>query len=437
MRAVDIIMKKRSGEALNDEEIRFIVEGYVRGDIPDYQVSALLMAIFFRGMTPKETAILTEAMLDSGERMDLSGIQGPFIDKHSTGGVGDKISLPLAPMVAACGIKVADDVGPCPWATRAAHSTSSNPSPAMSRPLIFQPFRKGLIEDGFAMTGQSARVVPADKKLYALRDVTGTVESIPLITASILSKKVAEGAEGIVFDVKCGSGAFMKTLEDAKALAESLVATASAMGRRVVAVLTDMSQPLGYKVGNFLEIEETLDCLEGKGPDDVMELVYHLGAWMLVLGGTARNIDEGRARCEKAIGSGAALDLFYRNILRQGGSVSEMLARRGTWRSEFFREFRADREGFIASVDALKIGLAGVHLGVGRNHTDDQVSSTAGFIFEKKRGDLVKKGELIVVAYGKDSESLDSAEALIDSAISISKTAPDSVPLILEEITAQ
>jgi len=436
MRAVDIIMKKRSGEALNDEEIRFIVEGYVRGDIPDYQVSALLMAIFFRGMTPKETAILTGAMLDSGERMDLSGIQGPFIDKHSTGGVGDKISLPLAPMVAACGIKVPMMSG------RALGHTGGTLDKLESIPgyvtaLDLPAFRKGLIEDGFAMTGQSARVVPADKKLYALRDVTGTVESIPLITASILSKKVAEGAEGIVFDVKCGSGAFMKTLEDAKALAESLVATASAMGRRVVAVLTDMSQPLGYKVGNFLEIEETLDCLEGKGPDDVMELVYHLGAWMLVLGGTARNIDEGRARCEKAIGSGAALDLFYRNILRQGGSVSEMLARRGTWRSEFSREFRADREGFIASVDALKIGLAGVHLGVGRNRTDDQVSPTAGFIFEKKRGDLVKKGELIVVAYGKDSESLDSAEALIDSAISISKTAPDSVPLILEEITAQ
>ncbi|MEN6500160.1 MAG: thymidine phosphorylase [Rectinema sp.] len=436
MRAVDIIMKKRSGEALNDEEIRFIVEGYVRGDIPDYQVSALLMAIFFRGMTPKETAILTEAMLDSGERMDLSGIQGPFIDKHSTGGVGDKISLPLAPMVAACGIKVPMMSG------RALGHTGGTLDKLESIPgyvtaLDLPAFRKGLIEDGFAMTGQSARVVPADKKLYALRDVTGTVESIPLITASILSKKVAEGAEGIVFDVKCGSGAFMKTLEDAKALAESLVATASAMGRRVVAVLTDMSQPLGYKVGNFLEIEETLDCLEGKGPDEVMELVYHLGAWMLVLGGAARNIDEGRARCEKAIGSGAALDLFYRNILRQGGSVSEMLARRGTWRSEFFREFRADREGFIASIDALKIGLAGVHLGVGRNRTDDQVSPTAGFIFEKKRGDLVKKGELIVVAYGKDSESLDSAEALIASAISISKTAPDSVPLILEEITAQ
>jgi len=436
MRAVDIIMKKRSGEALNDEEIRFIVEGYVRGDIPDYQVSALLMAIFFRGMTPGETATLTEAMLDSGDRMDLSGIPGPFVDKHSTGGVGDKISLPLAPMVAACGIKVPMMSG------RALGHTGGTLDKLESIPgyvtaLDLAAFRKGLIEDGFAMTGQTARVVPADKKLYALRDVTGTVESIPLITASILSKKVAEGAEGIVFDVKCGSGAFMKTFEDAKALAKSLVATGTAMGKRVVAVLTDMSQPLGYKVGNFLEIEETLDCLEGKGPDDVMELVYGLGAWMLVLGGAAKDVDEGRARCEEAIVSGKALDLFYRNILRQGGSVSELLARRGTWRSEFFREIRADRDGFIASVDALKIGLAGVHLGVGRNRTEDNVSPTAGFIFEKKRGAYVNKGEVIAVAYGKDCESLESAEPLAASAISISDAAPDSPPLILEEITAQ
>ncbi len=436
MRAVDIIMKKRSGEALNDEEIRFIVEGYVRGDIPDYQVSALLMAIFFRGMTPRETAMLTEAMLDSGDRMDLSGIPGPFVDKHSTGGVGDKISLPLAPMVAACGIKVPMMSG------RALGHTGGTLDKLESIPgyvtaLDLAAFRKGLIEDGFAMTGQTARVVPADKKLYALRDVTGTVESIPLITASILSKKVAEGAEGIVFDVKCGSGAFMKTFEDAKALAQSLVATGTAMGKRVVAVLTDMSQPLGYKVGNFLEIEETLDCLEGKGPDDVMELVYGLGAWMLVLGGVAKDIHEGRARCRESIASGAALDLFYRNILRQGGSVSELLARRGTWRSGFSREIRADRDGFIASIDALKIGLAGVRLGVGRNRTEDSVSPTSGFIFEKKRAAPVKRGELIAVAYGKDAESLDSATPLAVSAVSISEAAPDSPSLILEEITAQ
>lgn len=435
MRAVDILMKKRAGETLTEAEIRFIIDGYVKGEIPDYQISALLMAIFFRGMTAKETAILTETMLDSGDRMDLSGIPGPFVDKHSTGGVGDKISLPLAPMVAACGVKVPMMSG------RALGHTGGTLDKLESIPgyrtgLELSEFRKGLIEDGFAMTGQTARVVPADKKLYALRDVTATVESIPLITASILSKKVAEGADGIVFDVKCGSGAFMKTYNDAKALASSLVATGTAMGKRVVAVLTDMSQPLGYKVGNFLEIEETLDCLEGKGPQDVMELTFRLGAWMLVLGGAAETIEEGRARCEEAISSGAALERFYRNVVRQGGNVGEMLKRRGSWRSDFARELKAENDGYIESIDALDIGLAGVYLGVGRNRTEDNVSPTAGFIFEKKRGDLVKKGDRIAIAYGKDEASLDPAMALARKAVSISKEAPQPLSLVIEEITA-
>jgi pyrimidine-nucleoside phosphorylase len=435
MRAVDILMKKRAGETLTEAEIRFIIDGYVKGEIPDYQISALLMAIFFRGMTAKETAILTETMLDSGDRMDLSGIPGPFVDKHSTGGVGDKISLPLAPMVAACGVKVPMMSG------RALGHTGGTLDKLESIPgyrtgLELSEFRKGLIEDGFAMTGQTARVVPADKKLYALRDVTATVESIPLITASILSKKVAEGADGIVFDVKCGSGAFMKTYNDAKALASSLVATGTAMGKRVVAVLTDMSQPLGYKVGNFLEIEETLDCLEGKGPQDVMELTFRLGAWMLVLGGAAETIEEGRARCEEAISSGAALERFYRNVVRQGGNVGQMLERRGSWRSDFARELKAENDGYIESIDALDIGLAGVYLGVGRNRTEDNVSPTAGFIFEKKRGDLIKKGDRIAIAYGKDEASLDPAMALARKAVSISKEAPQPLSLVIEEITA-
>lgn len=435
MRAVDILMKKRAGETLTEAEIRFIIDGYVKGEIPDYQISALLMAIFFRGMTAKETAILTETMLDSGDRMDLSGIPGPFVDKHSTGGVGDKISLPLAPMVAACGVKVPMMSG------RALGHTGGTLDKLESIPgyrtgLELSEFRKGLIEDGFAMTGQTARVVPADKKLYALRDVTATVESIPLITASILSKKVAEGADGIVFDVKCGSGAFMKTYNDARALASSLVATGTAMGKRVVAVLTDMSQPLGYKVGNFLEIEETLDCLEGKGPQDVMELTFRLGAWMLVLGGAAETIEEGRARCEEAISSGAALERFYRNVVRQGGNVGQMLKRRGSWRSDFARELKAENDGYIESIDALDIGLAGVYLGVGRNRTEDNVSPTAGFIFEKKRGDLVKKGDRIAIAYGKDEASLDPAMALARKAVSISKEAPQPLSLVIEEITA-
>lgn len=393
------------------------------------------MAIFFRGMTSAETAELTNVMLNSGDRMDLSGIQGPFVDKHSTGGVGDKISLPLAPIVAACGVKVPMMSG------RALGHTGGTLDKLESIPGYFTnldlaAFRRGLREDGFAMTGQTARVVPADKKLYALRDVTGTVESIPLITASILSKKVAEGAEGLVFDVKCGSGAFMKTFSDAKALAGSLVATGRAMGKRVVAVLSDMSQPLGYKVGNFLEIEETIDSLEGKGPKDVMELTYRLGSWMLVLGGMAKDCDEGRQRCEEAIGTGKALELFYRNVARQGGKVDELRARRGSWRSEFSYVIRAEQNGCIESIDALKIGLAGVYLGVGRNRTDDPVSPTAGFVFEKKRGDRVEKGECIATAYGKDATSLESAISLASSAILVSSSASSASPLILEEITA-
>jgi len=434
MRAVDIIIKKRHGESLDEKEIRFFIEGYVKGEIPDYQVSALLMAIFFQGMSAQETAALTQAMLDSGERMDLSGIPGPFIDKHSTGGVGDKISLPLAPIVAACGVRVPMMSG------RALGHTGGTLDKLESIPgyitdLEPAEFRKGLLEEGFAMTGQTAHIVPADKKLYALRDVTGAIESIPLITASILSKKVAEGAEGIVFDVKCGSGAFMKGYDDAKALAKSLVATGKKMGKKVVAVLTNMSQPLGYKVGNFLEIEEALDCLEGKGPKDVMELTYWLGAWMLVLGGKAKDVSEGKSLCEEAIESKAALNLFYRNVVRQGGNLEEMQKKRGSWRSEYSMEIRADKDGYIASIDALKIGLAGVYLGVGRNRTEDSVSPTAGFIFDKKSGYHVSKGERIATLFGKDSQSLEAAFPLALNAISIENTAPSISSLILEEIT--
>lgn len=434
MRAVDIIIKKRHGESLDEKEIRFFIEGYVKGEIPDYQVSALLMAIFFQGMSAQETAALTQAMLDSGERMDLSGIPGPFIDKHSIGGVGDKISLPLAPIVAACGVRVPMMSG------RALGHTGGTLDKLESIPgyitdLEPAEFRKGLLEEGFAMTGQTAHIVPADKKLYALRDVTGTIESIPLITASILSKKVAEGAEGIVFDVKCGSGAFMKGYDDAKALAKSLVATGKKMGKKVVAVLTNMSQPLGYKVGNFLEIEEALDCLEGKGPKDVMELTYWLGAWMLVLGGKAKDVSEGKSLCEEAIESKAALNLFYRNVVRQGGNLEEMQKKRGSWRSEYSMEIRADKDGYIASIDALKIGLAGVYLGVGRNRTEDSVSPTAGFIFDKKSGYHVSKGERIATLFGKDSQSLEAAFPLALNAISIENTAPSISSLILEEIT--
>lgn len=443
MRTVDIIMKKRSGEVLSAEELQFVIEGYVQGTIPDYQVSALLMAIFFRGMNAEETATLTTLMLNSGDTMNLAGIRGPFVDKHSTGGVGDKISLPLAPIVAACGAKVPMMSG------RALGHTGGTLDKLESIPgyctnLNLDQFREGLVNEGFSMTGQTSRVVPADKKLYALRDVTGTVESIPLITASILSKKVAEGADSLVFDVKSGPGAFMKTFEDARALAQSLVNTGAAMGKKVVAVISDMSQPLGNKVGNFFEVEEALDCLEGNGPEDVMSLTYRLGAWMLVASGIVDTVPEGEQRCAEAVASGKAMDLFLKNIRRQGGDVEKMLALRGKLRSPYAQELIAPESGRISLIDAWKIGVAGVYLGVGRNTTEDPVYPDVGFIFEKKAGNMVKKGERIAMIYSKDNESLIPALELAKSSVKIEtdpsrqtgKSSSTPVSLILEEISA-
>ncbi len=435
MRAVDVLMKKRQGEALTDEEIGFFIQGYVDGTIPEYQVSALLMAIYFQGMTPRETASLTRLMLDSGDRMDLSGLQGPFVDKHSTGGVGDKISLPLAPIVAACGAKVPMMSG------RALGHTGGTLDklesiPGYTTALDLPRFREGIAADGFAMTGQSSRVVPADKKLYALRDVTATVESIPLITASILSKKVAEGADCLVFDVKSGPGAFMKTQDEAVRLAESLVSTGTAMGKRIVAVITDMTEPLGMKVGNFLEIEETLDCLEGRGPADVMALTFRLGAWMLVLSGLAKDAEEGELLCARAVSSGAAMELFLANVRRQGGDVERMLALRGRHRSKFRGFLRAPGSGYLTRIDAWRIGMAGVHLGVGRNTTADPVAPDVGFVFNRKRGDKVLEGEEVAEVFGSSPEGLAKAMDLAAQALSVGPEPPAPSPLVLREILA-
>jgi len=429
-------MHKRSGFALSDEELGFMVRGYVDGSLPDYQISALLMAVFFKGMSASETASLTRLMLESGDVMDLSGLKGPFVDKHSTGGVGDKISLPLAPIVAACGAKVPMMSG------RALGHTGGTLDKLESIPgyatgLDLSAFRAGLAADGFAMTGQTAKVVPADKKLYALRDVTATVESIPLITASILSKKVAEGADSLVFDVKSGPGAFMKTLPEARALAESLVGTGSAMGKRIVAVITDMSAPLGLKVGNFFEIEETLDCLEGRGPSDVMELTFRLGAWMLVTAGLASGVGEGEAKCAEALASGRALELFLANVRRQGGDVDRMFALRGRYRSPISAELKAPASGWLSKVDAWKIGLAGVELGVGRNRTEDRVSPDVGFIFEKIRGARVDAGDRVATLYASTEPGLAAALALAAQALEITELPQPAPRLVIEELASR
>jgi pyrimidine-nucleoside phosphorylase len=435
MRAVDVIQKKREGGELSREEIAFLIDGYVAGKVPEYQVSAWLMAVFFKGMTSEETAALTDVMLRSGKTMDLSGISGPFVDKHSTGGVGDKVSLILAPMVAACGVKVPMMSG------RALGHTGGTLDKLESIPgyrtaLSEAEFRSFIQKDGFAMTGQTAEIVPADKKLYALRDVTATVESIPLITASILSKKVAEGAEALVFDVKSGPGAFMKTQEKAEALARSLVSTGTAMGKRIVGVISDMSEPLGLKVGNFFEIEETMDCLEGSGPEDLMEITYRLGAWMLVAGGSAKDVEEGERLCRKAIKSGIARDLFFANVRSQGGRTDRLAELRGKMRASASYEVLAPSTGCISAIDAYKIGLAGVYLGVGRDTAADPVYPDVGFILEKKTGEAVVAGERIATVYGKDAAALEAAKPLVASAYSFSPSPPAARPLIIKEISA-
>lgn len=442
MRAVDIIAKKRGnplnprGEALSKEEIEFLVGGYVRGEIPDYQISSWLMSVYFNGMSFEETGILTDVMLKSGAVIDLSGLKGPFVDKHSTGGVGDKISIPLAPIVAACGVKVPMMSG------RALGHTGGTLDKLESirgyrTGLSVPEFRSILERVSFAMTGQSKEIVPADRLLYALRDVTGTVESVPLITASILSKKVAEGAESLLFDVKSGSGAFMKTIEDAERLARSLAGTGKAMGKKVVCLITAMDEPLGLKIGNFLEIEESMDILEGKGPGDVTELTLSFAAWMALLAGKAKDLEGARGMAERAVSSGEAMRLFLENVSLQGGDANALASDRGTRRSPHRATLTAHASGFVQSIDAYDLGIAGVYLGVGRNRTEDSVCPEAGMILSKVAGDPVREGDPLMEVFAKDEASLEPALALLRKAVAISDVKPQARgPLIIKEITA-
>lgn len=452
MRATDIIMKKRGtilrdekgnkipsdSTTLSREEIKFLIDGYTKGDIPDYQMSSFLMAVYFNGMTFEETGVLTDCMLHSGDVIQLhgyekEGLTGPFIDKHSTGGVGDKISLPLAPIVACCGVqdpmmsgRALGHTGGTLDKLESIEGYNVNLSPEV--------FREGIKKNGFAMMGQTPAIAPADKKMYALRDVTATVESVPLITSSILSKKVAEGADGLVFDVKCGTGAFMKTPEDAEELANYLVKTAQAMGKKATALITSMSTPLGKMVGNFLEIEETIECLQGKGPQDVMELTYALGAEMILLAGKAKTKEEALKMEKEAVSSGKALERFLANVKTQGGNPDLLMSQIGKRRSPFHTTICAEKDGWL-TLDAYKTGIAGVYLGVGRNKSDEKVCPDAGFIVHKKTGDFVKKGELILDVYGKDQACLEPAVKIIkEEAISWSDTKPALSTLIRKEI---
>ncbi|MBN1836826.1 MAG: thymidine phosphorylase [Spirochaetales bacterium] len=434
MRAVDLIVKKRQGEALSQEEIGFLIQGYVRGEVPDYQMASLAMAVFFQGMSFEETGFLTRAMIDSGSTMDLSGVPGPLVDKHSTGGVGDKVSLVLAPLAAACGCVVPMMSG------RALGHTGGTLDKLESIPgyrtdLSEQRFAEILRSCGFAMTGQSQSIVPADRMLYALRDVTGTVESVPLITASIMSKKFAEGAQALVFDVKCGSGAFMKSLEQARELAISLVRTGRSLGRPVRAVISDMEQPLGRTAGNFVEVREVIDTLHGNGPPDLVELTLRLTAHMLVLGGLAADVEEGERESRRRLEDGSAWERFLANVEAQGGDVETVRETARGPRARTVVEVPAARSGFVGRIDAYRIGLAAGLLGASRARKEDPVRAEAGIELLKVQGDSVGKGEPLCRLHLGEGGNLEEARALALEAYTLAEAREEPSPRVREELS--
>jgi pyrimidine-nucleoside phosphorylase len=433
MRAVDIIQAKRDGRALTAEEIRFFVDGVTAGTLPDYQASSLLMAIFLRGMTTEETARLTDAMVHSGVRVDLRDITGVKVDKHSTGGVGDKTSLILAPVAAACGVPVPMMSG------RGLGHTGGTLDKLESIPgfrvnLSLDEMKAALAKTGCAMIGQTAQIAPADKKLYALRDVTGTVESIPLISASIMSKKIAEGIDALVLDVKTGSGAFMKTEADSRRLAESLVAIGNASGVRTEAIITAMEAPLGRAVGNALEVIECLDVLKGEGPQDLVDVSVELAARMVVLGGVAEDLPSARTQVLRAISSGSGLDRFRQIIEMQGGDP-KIVDDHGRLPHVPDRwTVPASRSGFVTAVNAELVGRASVVLGAGRDRVEDPVDPAVGIMVIAKPGDEVRAGDPVLEIHFRDSSRLEAAKRLTDQAITIGDAPPVPGRLIVAEV---
>jgi pyrimidine-nucleoside phosphorylase len=453
MRAVDIIRKKRDAGELSREEIEFLVQGATYGTVPDYQLAAWLMAVVWRGMTPAEAAALTEAMLHSGEVIDFSGILGAKVDKHSTGGVGDKTSLVIAPVVAAAG-SLAQARTPVPISVptcapisvpmisgRGLGHTGGTLDKLESIPgfnvnLSLAEFRRVLEKCGCALIGQTPEIAPADKKLYALRDVTATVESPFLICASIMSKKMAEGIDALVLDVKTGSGAFMKNPADAEYLAELMVETGKRMGKKVVALITDMDQPLGRKVGNALEIEEVLEILNGQGPADLRELCDELSAWMFLLGGCVKTVADGKALAAEMIASGRARDAFREIIRVQGGDPRVVDEPSRLPRAQSEQHVTSHRGGYVTSIHCEQIGVASMMLGGGREKMEDKIDPAVGLILEKKVGDSVKAGEtLCTIRYNSDARLRETA-ALLAKSFEIGSQPPRAQPLVRKIIGA-
>lgn len=433
MRMVDIIEKKRDGQTLTKEEIEFFIEGYTNGDIPDYQASSLAMAIFFQDMNEEERAALTMAMVNSGDVIDLSKVNGIKVDKHSTGGVGDTTTLVLAPLVAAVGVPVAKMSG------RGLGHTGGTIDKLESIDgfhveISEADFIKLVNEDQVAVIGQTGNLTPADKKLYALRDVTGTVNSIPLIASSIMSKKIAAGADAIVLDVKTGNGAFMKTLEDAEALAHAMVSIGNNVGRNTMAIISDMSQPLGRAIGNALELKEAIDTLNGQGPEDLTELVLTLGSQMVVLAERASTLEEARQLLNEAIENGSALDKFKTFLENQGGDASVVDSPELLPTAEYQIDYKAKSSGVVSELIANEIGVASMMLGAGRQTKEDDIDLSVGIVLNKKVGDKVNVGESLLTIHS-NRENVDDVIKKLDESIEIKAQA--KTPTLIHKIITE
>lgn len=433
MRMYDLIMKKRNGGVLSENEIDFMIREYTRGNIPDYQMSAMLMAIYFVGMNEEETLYLTMAMAKSGDMLDLSDIQGVKVDKHSTGGVGDKTSLALAPMVAACGVKIAKMSGRGLGHTGGTIDKLES-FPGFSTQLSIREFTENVNRFGIAIMGQTKELAPADKLLYALRDVTATVDNRSLIASSIMSKKLAAGADAIVLDVKTGSGAFMKQEADAAALAEEMVKIGNNAGRSTIAVVSDMDQPLGNAIGNALEVKEAIATLKGEGPEDFTKLCLTLGSLMLVAGGAAKTEEEGKRRLEQALADGSALAKLAEFVKAQGGEE------RCVYHPELLKEADirdaviAEEDGFVQRIVCDEAGTASLLLGGGRETKDSVIDLSVGIVLKKKVGDAVKKGEELAVLYANDRSRLENAKERLRFAYQIGEEKPKKREVIIRVV---
>lgn len=428
MRVYDLIYKKRQGEALTREEIKFLIDGYTAGDIPDYQLSAWAMAVFFQGMNEEEIADLTMAMVESGDMLDLSPIKGVKVDKHSSGGVGDTTTLVLAPLVSAAGVPVAKLSG------RGLGHTGGTIDkleaiPGFRTDLALNEFIENVNEVGVAVAGQTADLTPADKKLYSLRDVTATVDSIPLIASSIMSKKIAGGADGIVLDVKTGDGAFMEELEEAEKLARTMVEIGKRLERKTIALITDMSQPLGYAIGNALEVREAIQTLQGNGPTDLTELSLQLGANMLLIAGRVGDFQEGYNLLEGLLQSGAALEQLGRLIQAQGGEAAVIEDERRLPQARYNVPVLAGEEGYLAAIKTKELGLLSVEIGAGRARKEDAIDPAVGFVLEKKVGDRVQPGDTLLVIHANNGD-LEGIKERARKAFLITAEKPVLTPLI-------